>query len=216
MAKETYTDRHIEVVRVMKLTPASDGSGGGSVDTDHWGGFAPKEVFEQLHVGDVIEWESKGSWIAGWRSNGRWLARHSDQYFEQKHEEFVANMKKREQEALDQHRDEWLKREQALPKWLRDRLATFHERGGEEFELEGWGYELIICELAEMYYHSGGIDTHEISAYADKEGTSGNQHGMAKSLAKAYREDGKPLGNTVAGLAPLTGKPFYGQRGMRP
>lgn len=60
----------------------------------------------------------------------------------------------------------------------------------------GWGYELIVCELAVMYAAMGPqildktpstiTDTPEISAFADAHGTSGAQHSFALALAQHH------------------------------
>jgi len=87
--------------------------------------------------------------------------------------------------------------------------STYHET----FELEGWGYELVVCELAALYAKSNCADDETIDSYAREQGTSGNQHGIAKSLARAHLA-GASLAGTVSALSPLTGDPFYAGSGV--
>jgi hypothetical protein len=148
--------------------------------------------------------------IGGWLIKGTWYHHRSDEEFDTEHEQFVAGIRKRAKEELEKNRDLWLAQEAALPEWLRDRLLTFHEMGGEKFELEGWGYELIVCRLAALYVDSNLEESEAINHLAEIEGTSGNQHEVAKAIAEAHMlQPERSMADTVSALTPITGDPFY-------
>ena len=138
-----------------------------------------------------------------------WFWHNSDQLLAAERTEMLDNIARERRELLDRYRDEWTEREKALSEPLKARLAAFHANGGEKFELEGWGYELVVCELAELYHASGGEDSPEVMELADREGTSGNQHSFAKALACALTEDPAAIKGSVSALTPLTGDPHY-------
>lgn len=77
------------------------------------------------------------------------------------------------------------------------------------FRAGGWGgYELAIAQLAVAYAEGNEA---EVDRIAEKYGTSGNQHDMAKILAKGHREGlDDSIANSVSALAPpLTGSADY-------
>lgn len=205
MTEETYTDRYVawHVVDKLGENSVQDAEGGGC--------YASDEVVTALCPGKEYELEQRNnSWgrITGFRIDGKWYDRKSDQDLERQWEEYLAAEELRKQTLLEKNLHSWGLREAALPDWIKERMQTFHERGGAYFRLNGWGYELVICELAVLYLESEGIDTPEIDQYAENEGTSGNQHGMAKALAKAH-EAGESLAGTVGGLSVIDGDAFY-------
>jgi hypothetical protein len=205
----TYTERKIETGTVTKAEEAKDGAW---LTTSNGGThFAPSEVAARLPVGTEFDLEMYGfNWIAGWRLNGEWLERRSDEYFALQREKASADFKRRNQERLDANRELWQAQEDALPDWLRARLVTFHIEGGENFAREGWGYELIICRLAEAYVNSNLEDDDVVNEISRVEGTSGNQHGMAKAIARAHLEDpDRSMAETISALSPISGSPFY-------
>jgi hypothetical protein len=203
---ETYTDRHVEWQTVKNIEHgAITGSSG-------WTACASDDVVARLSVGAEYGVETKGGpfgRICGWNIGGEWITRKSDQQMDREHAEFLDNVKRDRRKQLDKHRAEWIGRTENLPGWLQDRIQTFRERGRETFELEGWGYELAVCELAALYAESGGEDSDAVNAYASEHGTSGNQHDVAKALARMHG-DGQNLAGTVSALSPLTGDAFYG------
>lgn len=205
----TYTGRTLETWRVAKID-------NGCVTSERgWGsaGLAP-ELVDRLKVGDEFEMETiRGTMTVGARFQGRWYGRLSDQDVLRRDAEFRADMDRRSRETLEEKRMDWERRTVALPEWIRARIAHFIQQGGENFAVNGWGYELIIAELAAMYAESDCQDTPEIEVYANIEGTSGNQHDMAKALARAHLEDPeRSMAGTVAGLSPITGDPDYSKR----
>ncbi|WP_238840714.1 hypothetical protein [Prescottella equi] len=154
------------------------------------------------------------SQTTGLRDDAGWLMRKSDQQLADEHNRMVREFDEKRRETLAANREQWAELEAALPDWLRDRLARFRINGGEQFELDGWGYELLICRLAEMYTETGGEDTDAIWAFANQYGTSGNQHDCAKALAAAHQA-GEDLARFPAGFTPITGDPFYLKAGAR-
>lgn len=119
-------------------------------------------------------------------------------------QEFRRKMREDHQRTLDENREEWTRREEALSLPLRNRLDNFRAKAGiENFNREGWGYELVVSELAAMYAANGGEDTEEVMQYSGREGASGNQHEYAKALVRLLSEEPEKVRDTIAALAPL-------------
>lgn len=142
----------------------------------------------------------------------------SDEDLDNDHRAFVANMEAEHQERLDANREDWARREAALPAPLRARMDNFREKSRGKFDREGWGYELVVSELAVLYAkqaldpddpEAAFIDTDEINEYGNREGTSGNQHGFAKALAMALRHDPEAAASAVSALSMLGTGPYY-------
>jgi hypothetical protein len=176
---------------------------------------------EVLKAGDIIELETINySMTTGLRLAGstEWLWWKSDEDLQRQHEEYVAKSELRKRKFLEDNQEAWAAEEAALPAWVASRIAVFHEKGGEDFKLDGWGYELIIARLAVLYADMGEeimdktistiTDSEEIKKISHEEGTSGNQHSMALALAKAHLRD-EELAGTVSALSPISGDPFY-------
>jgi hypothetical protein len=172
------------------------------------GGWSwPGSLFpDDVAVGEMYIVQSvKGSTP---RTVARVVSHKTDEDLDREHEEMVAGFKRDRDRLLEEHREEWTAREKALPKPLRDRLANFREKG-RDFDSDGWGYELVICELAVLYSRSGGEDTDEIMAYAHEQGTSGNQHDYAKVLGRMLSDEPEQVGTTVSALSPLGSGAYY-------
>lgn len=150
-----------------------------------------------------------GSVVTGCLVGGQWLWRKTDEALADERRVGLARFALRQAEDLAARRESWAAREAALPGWLRARLATFRERGGERFELDGWHYELIVAELAALYAASGMEETDEVTAYAL--GATVNQGEVARMLARARLagDSGWTAAGTVSALSPITGDPFY-------
>jgi len=185
-----------------------------SVSTTSSTGFGiEREYAQALPAGTRFDLETVNfSRITGIRVAGEWLFRKSDQQLRREHEAMVEGFRRRERERLDAHRAEWRAREDALPSWARERLLSFHKSGGERFELQGWGYELVVMELAVAYVESRGEDDERVLEISRREGTSGNQHDVARMLARAHLDD-VDLAHTPSALTPLTGDRDYSGAG---
>lgn len=216
----SYKDRHLEAQWVKEKRKDEDwlsitGSSGWSVGVS-------QEIYDLLNEGDAYIAEQKGNRVTGWIIGGKWYGRKTDEDLEAEHQAWLDDWAKKKLETLEKHREEWAIREGALPDWLRVRLQRFHDEGGENFLLEGWGYEIVIAELAVQYATIGPDILDMDMSQADEaapgvmvisrtEGTTGNQHGFALALAKEhFREPEKSLEGTVSALSPLTGDPYYG------
>jgi hypothetical protein len=190
----TYTERTLQAQWVQS-------KGTGSITgTTGWTAGAPAEVLEMLEVGDPYIVETMGfNTISGWLIKGRWYARKSDQDLQRSLDDFLTTTRRRHEECVAKNRDDWTRREAALPDWIAERMRSIRANS-PEFETEpmGWGYELIVCELAVLYAAIGPeiltaakiIDTPEIDAFADAEGTSGMQHQAAWAIAKHHLSEG--------------------------
>jgi hypothetical protein len=227
MTKDTVTDSSTEGHTERKLTFQTvthiSQDGKAITGSDGWTMIAPDEVAALLKVGSYFGLETKGfNEISGWHIDGVWYARRSDNAIREDFELFLDNSKKRRLDALESNRPNWQAREAKLPTWIRERLEYFREQDKEEFEVEGWGYELVISELAVMYAKIGEqildktltdirpLETTEITELADEQGTTGNQHAMALGLAKQHLLDPeRSMSGTIGALAPLTGQTAY-------
>lgn len=157
-------------------------------------------------VGHTYELETVlGSTVTGLRSGDFWLMRKTDQQLADEHNTMVVGFQDERRRTLESCRETWTEQEAALPDWLRERLSRFRTNGGERFDLDGWGYELMICRLAAVLADG---DEDAASALASESGASGNQWDCAKALA-SHHEGGADLTQFPAGLTPLTGDPYY-------
>ena len=178
---------------------------------DGWTFAPPAEHLAAFTPGVVYQIEGRlGSVVTGCRMGRAWLWRKADDAVADERRVDVARIALRRAEELAANRQEWEAREAALPEWLRARLATFRERGGEKFELDGWHYELTVAELAAIYAESGMEDSDAVTAYAEGRGVSGNQDQVARILARTrLANDGWTAAGTASALSPITGDPFY-------
>ena len=202
----TYTYRQVESYTVK----ANDGT---SITTATGTGFgiAP-EIAAQLPVGTDFVLETQNmSRVTGIFAHGRWVMRKSDQEIEREHEAWKEKWEQEKRDRLVTDCAKYEEEEAVLPDWIKYRLTHFHISGGEYFRLNGWGYELVIARLAVAYNESGGAESDEVNRIANEEGTSGNQHDVAKALARIHAESDDPsaLAGTVSALTPITGDPFY-------
>lgn len=164
-----------------------------------------------LHVGDRLMLEMIGlNKVVGIMNldTGTWYYRRTDAEIDAERQEELDRISARRRELLEANRDDWQRRTDALPEWIKERIEHFQRMGGEYFDLEGWGYELCIAELAVLYAEGRNDDDPAIAEYAEREGTSGNQHDFARALAAAHL-DGRRLAGSVSGLTPLSGDPDY-------
>lgn len=216
MTEPTYLGRDYRAYTVEKLNEYEGSDSVEVLTTDHTGFGVTKEQAQSLQPGTVFVMETvNGSRVAGVKVAGKhvWLFRKSDQDLEREHQEFVAKFEQERRERLAANREDWQRRQDALPDWVKARLLSFHSYGGEKFMVDGWGYELIVAELAVLYVEHEYDDTEEIHEYAEKYGTTGNQHEIAKALAKMHvAEPEKLLLNSPSALTPLTGEPLYQEK----
>lgn len=216
---DTFTDRDVEV----KVIESIDGRTVSFADGWCFGGV-PEDVLPTLHVGVEYLQETRGfALVTGmatcYRTRrgepvvGEWLWHKTDSDLDREHAEMVAGFKAHREAELAAHREDWTRREAALPSPLRRRLERFRANGGDEFDTDGWGYELTICELAVLYAGAGGMETAEVGAYAAENGTSGNQHDFARLLARELAKDDMEsedvVANAPSALTPLTGNVDY-------
>lgn len=201
--------RRYETYTIEKITDDSVDCGGTGF------GLFP-EMKGKVKAGDVILMETVNfSHITGicLADGGEWFFHKSDADLDREHEEFVAKMKREHEETLAANRDDWQRRTDALPDWIKERITHFQKTGGHNFEVDGWGYELCIAELAVLYLASEGADDDAVMAYSREHGTSGNQHDFAKALADGHRVHHMQMAGTVGGLTPITGDAYYEGKG---
>lgn len=185
-----YTDRNLKALRVKSITGRSiQGS-------DGWSALAPLEVRHILKIGDPYILEKKGfNQVSGWLIHGKWYGRKSDQEIEREINKWREDSEAKRKAYVEEQREEWTRREAELPNWAREVVENNRDKSeGFESEPMGWGYVLIACELAVLYYKMGEVildndpfsieDSEEIRKFANDNGTSGNQHGFALMIAK--------------------------------
>jgi len=210
--KRTLTDY------VIKRVDANTGGSVAITSTNGtgWGNPPAPDNYLLQEGTEVVLETTNGSTLAGcyvvgvhtpdFASKKGWLWRKSDEDLERSFQEWKAKWEQDKLDRVEKFRAEWEAREEKLPQVYKDRLNRFRAAAGkEEFEKEGWGYELLICELAVLYKASGGEDTDAVNNFAALYGTSGNQHGIAKLMSK--HEDHIP--EVPSAMAPLTGSADY-------
>lgn len=201
-------DRRLRDARPFPLTKLSTGLDGWITFQAGGEGFSRRaaDLSRTPEVGDELSLETIGySLVVGLRDKDGWLFRQSDQQLD---DERTAQQAKWEQNRIDtlaKGRETWQAIEDALPAWLKVRIDRFHNAAGETFELDGWGYELIVCQLAELYLAD---DQDAIKALDAKSGCSGNQHTVAKLLVRMHRQ-GESVEPVPSALTPITGRPDY-------
>jgi hypothetical protein len=206
---DEYTNRSQKVVQIEKIE-----DGAISWDDGWTFGGVPKDVLPQLRVGDYYVMETRNfSMVVGLAvykaGDPVWLWRKTDAQLDQEHKEMVERHQQERQKRLEANREDWTRREAALPEPLRARLQRFRDSGGD-FDAEGWGYELVICELAVLYADSNQEDSEAVMEFARREGTSGNQHDFAKALSRELAQGHRDvIANSVSALSPITGDPDY-------
>ena len=166
------------------------------------------DLGREIRVGEELWLETvKLTQITGLKDASGWLFHLSDQDLADQAREFSEDLHRREVVRLEKNRQRYAAWEDGLPDWLKARIRRFRDAGGEKFLLQGWGYELIICRLADLF--DRGLDT-EAEKLASDEGVSGNQWDCAKALAAGRACHGDGYAAAVpAGLAPLTGSADY-------
>ncbi len=179
--------------------------------TEHTGFVRSKaDIGEAFTPGDVFELETVNwSLITGLRdAAGRWRFRMTNEQLAERSRQQSQEFHNHKVVELEKHKAEWWAIEEALPDWLRARINRFRDAAGEEFLLDGWGYELVISQLAVVY---AAGDQDQVDALDVQLGATGNQHDCARLLAELHRRGHSPdeIAQVPAGLAPITGSADY-------
>lgn len=221
----TYSNRSIELVTIEKVHD----DGRTVTWTNGWTfGGIPTEHQHLLHAGAQFLSETQrltavtGMATVYFTASGdpvvdQWLWHKTDVDLEREHTAMVEGFQRQREESLAEHRDDWARREAALPSPLRHRLERFRSNGGDQFDLDGWGYELTVSELAVLYAASGQTDDQAVTDYAETNGTTGNQHSFAIALSRGLTDDPTDhdlVTGAVAALSPLTGDHDYSGAGQ--
>lgn len=206
--RKHYTNRRLEDATVEKV----EGSRVLVKDYEGWANNRPlhKDLRDKVKPGDRLEFETRGSFCVGWIYEGEWYGRKSDEESALEAKVSKAESDLRSAEYALKSLDSNIEEENALPFWLQERLRKFHEEGGIEFIAGGgWGYELAICQLAQVLADNGlNEDDPALKEIDEKYGCSANQWNVAKALAKAHLE-GESLYGTIGGLSVITGDAYY-------
>lgn len=150
----------------------------------------PEEFVPKVKVGHYYALElHRGSTVAGVGirdSNGwiDWIFRHDDWTLWAKWKVEVDEAAAKMRTFVDENLEDWKERLDKLPSPLKEELEIEITKDDFVYGYMGFGYCLVIAELAVLYKASGGVDSDEVNEYARKIGTSGNQHGMAKAIAE--------------------------------
>lgn len=166
------------------------------------------DVPREFKPGDTFELETVNlSQITGMRADGEWIFRMTDEDLAAQARKWSEDYERRLSEELDANHRKYSRWESDLPPWLQARVQRFHKAGGVDFKREGWGYELVICQLADLLDQGRDDDADKL---ADERGASGNQYGCAKALAALRKTEGDEVGVLLpAGLSPITGSVDY-------
>jgi hypothetical protein len=178
--------------------------------TDH-SGFAllsKASLGREIAPGEHLRLETvNGSQISGLRDANDWLFHMSNQELADQARKFSEDLHRKHVERLEANRKRYRQWESELPEWLQARIRRFREAGGEHFLLTGWGYELIICQLADLFDRDLHAEAEKLS---EEQGASCNQLDCAKLLARGRREMGDEVALVVpAGTSPITGSADY-------
>lgn len=162
----------------------------------------------EIHVGERLQQETIGfSQVTGLRDVNGWLFHYTDQELADQTREMTEQMDRDRVVRLEKNRKQYAAWEADLPAWLKARIQRFRDAAGEKFLLDGWGYELTICRLADLIDQGREGEANKL---ASDEGVTGNQWGCAKGLAAGRREHGDEFAVLVpAGIAPITGSADY-------
>lgn len=199
--------RNLEGFTVTEVRDSGDSL---TITGDHGWTFGRSKVDlgRDIAVGDQLWVETvKLTQITGLRDSDGWLFRLSDQDLADQARQFSEDLHRKDVVRLEKNRKQFAEWESALPDWLKARIKRFRDAAGEKFLLEGWGYELIICRLADLI--DRGCED-EADQLARDEGASGNQWECAKALAEGRARYGDRFATGCpAGLAPITGSADY-------
>lgn len=187
---------------------------GGTVDvssSDGWHfGFPLDRLARPVEVGGSYQLETvRFSFVVGCRDAAGWLYRLTDDEIRQQDQDRSDAYERDKRERYERNRGEWAQREEHLPTWAQQRLHRFRTAAGaEKFGLEGWGYELLVCELAAAYAVD---DEARAEQLCRDEGASGNQDDCARALARLVKEgrEHDAAHGVPAALSPLTGSADY-------
>ncbi|RFZ41358.1 hypothetical protein DAVIS_02627 [Mycobacterium marinum] len=199
--------RHLEWFTVKGIQDRGD-----SVQINQSNGWSflrsKASLGREIRVGERLALETvKLTQITGLRDASGWLFRLTDQDLADEARKFSEDLHRKDVERLERNRRLYAEHETNLPDWLKARIRRFREAAGEKFLLEGWGYELMICRLADLL--DRGLED-EADKLARDEGASGNQWDCAKALAAGRKRHGDEFGSALpAGLAPITGSADY-------
>ena len=194
-------DTQFEVHVLDKVRPYKDG-GGWELGFDHLGIGCPDDNCKVApQVGETVKLFGRGFGytVRGIEIGGRVYRYQTPEEEEEAHRQWVANLRREEQERWEKNKDSLLARVAALPDMFRDRLNGFLEKD-PEFATAGMGlgYELFVCEQAlEIAKHLGSVGA--VEAFRNEgceqqrvlvptldDGHSGNTFGMAVAFAKHY------------------------------
>lgn len=166
------------------------------------------DLGRDIRVGETLWQETiQLTRITGLRDANGWLFHLSNEDLAREAREFSENMHRKDVERLEANRKKYWQWEQDLPDWLRARIQRFRDAAGEKFLLEGWGYELVICQLAALFDAGDEAGAEKLS---EEQGCSGNQWDCAKALAAGRKQHGDDFAVAVpAGLSPITGSADY-------
>jgi len=199
--------RKLEEFTVEKLVDHGD-----SVEikmSTEWTFIRSKEdLGRDLVVGETLWQETvQLTRITGLRDRNGWLFHLTDQDLADEAREFSEELHRKDVIRLEQNRKKYAQWEQELPDWLQARIQRFRDAGGEHFLLTGWGYELIICQLAALFDAGDEAGAERLS---EEQGVSGNQWDCAKALAAGRKAHGDEYAVLApAGISPITGSADY-------
>lgn len=199
MSTDHYTNRVIEQFVVKSKEQREDFY---SLDSEEgWSVGCSRNVYNRVKPGDVIVRESRNGSTSGWLIKGTWVEHETDAEIEAAHREMQEKARQRNQEYVEENRERWQEMQDSLPDPFKAHMLKLRENGGDHFDEASWGYNLMVAKLASFYVEVGDgllgrnyftlpdeLEPEAVREFAKKEGTTGAQHGMAISMAKAHLE----------------------------
>lgn len=162
-----------------------------------------REVYDRAKPGKMLYRESYKGYTTGWIVDGKWTNRRTDEEVREHSriidERFAATKVK----FYEKNLEHWKQLEAALPEWLQDQVESYRKEAEKdpnysgEFEVDYWGFSVIVATLALLYYRIGDelldydFDTlpeskepRALKEFAAHEGTTATQHKMAILIAR--------------------------------
>lgn len=162
-----------------------------------------REVYEKAEPGKMVFRETYNGYTTGWLVAGKWVSRRTDDEIREHEKAADEHFAKVKKEFYEKNREHWKELEASLPEWLKDQVATYRKEAADDpnysgnFEVDYWGFCVVVATLASLYYGIGdelmdydyatlpeSMEPIALREFAAHAGTTETQHKMAILLAR--------------------------------